>query len=50
MRYASGGGLTARERQRREQLRLETARRFGQGETAKETAASLRVTGRTVER
>ena len=32
MRYAQGGGLTAYGRRRREQARLEAARRFEQGE------------------
>jgi transposase len=50
MRYASGGGLTARDRERRERLRLETARRFEVGEATGEIAASLRVTVRTVQR
>lgn len=50
MRYASGGGLTAGDRERRERLRLETARRFEAGEGTAEIAASLRVTVRTVQR
>jgi transposase len=50
MRYASGGGLTARERERREQVRLEAAERFARGDKSQQIAADLRVTERSVER
>jgi hypothetical protein len=43
MRYAQGGGLTAEGRRRREQVRLEAARRFEQGPAVAEIAADLRV-------
>ena len=43
MRYAQGGGLTAEGRKRREQVRLEAARRFEQGAAVAEIAADLRV-------
>src|SRR5207247_260947 len=50
MRYAQGGGLTAEGRRRREQVRLEAARRFGQGLPAAVIAAELRVSERSVRR
>ena len=40
MRYAQGGGLTAEGRRRREQVRLEAARRFEQGAPAAVIAAA----------
>src|SRR6516165_8265349 len=50
MRYAQGGGLTAEGRRRREQVRLEAARRFGQQVPAAVIAAQLRVSERSVRR
>src|SRR5205809_118433 len=50
MRYAQGGGLTAEGRRRREQVRLEAARRFEQGVPAAAIAAELRVSERSVRR
>src|SRR5256884_664841 len=50
MRYAQGGGLTAEGRKRREQVRLEAARRFEQGAPAAVIAAELRVSERSVRR
>jgi tRNA U34 5-methylaminomethyl-2-thiouridine-forming methyltransferase MnmC len=43
MRYAQGGGLTMRERARREALRLEAADLLTAGMTAEQVAAQLRV-------
>ena len=50
MRYAQGGGLTAEGRRRREQVRLEAARRFEQGAPAAVVAAELRVSERSARR
>jgi transposase len=50
MRYAQGGGLTAEGRWRREQVRLEAARRFGRRVPAAVIAAELRVGERSVRR
>src|SRR2546421_4475104 len=50
MRYAQGGGLTAEGRKRREQVRLDAARRFEQGAPAAVIAAELRVSERSVRR
>ncbi|MGH3069664.1 MAG: helix-turn-helix domain-containing protein [Streptosporangiaceae bacterium] len=50
MWYAQGGGLTAEGRRRREQVRLEAARRFGQRAPAAVIAAELRVSERSVRR
>ena len=44
MRYAHGGGLTAEERGRREQVRLQAAELFAQGVAPVEVARRLRVT------
>src|SRR5688500_14363430 len=44
MRYAQGGGLTAEERARREQVRLEAAEWIEEGATDQEVAARFRVT------
>jgi transposase len=43
MRYADGGGLTAKARQRREAVRLEAAALFGEGVKPREVARQLRV-------
>jgi transposase len=43
MRYADGGGLTAKARQRREAVRLEAAALFGKGVKPREVARQLRV-------
>jgi transposase len=48
MRYAQGGGLTAEGRRRREQVRLEAARRFERRVPAAVIAAELRVSERSV--
>ncbi|WP_131669471.1 helix-turn-helix domain-containing protein, partial [Frankia torreyi] len=50
MRYATGGGLTAEDRDRRERIRQEAAHLFEQGVSNREVAAGLRVTERSVER
>ncbi|XWY52696.1 hypothetical protein ACNJZD_46355 [Streptomyces ipomoeae] len=47
MRYAHGGGLTPRERQKREWVRLEAADRFARGEKTEAVAEDLRVTTRS---
>jgi transposase len=44
MRYAHGGGLTAKERGRREAVRLEAAEMFAGGASVTEVARGLRVT------
>ncbi|MEV0695721.1 helix-turn-helix domain-containing protein [Streptomyces sp. NPDC050388] len=44
MRYADGGGMTARERARREALRMRAAELFAAGVTAPEVAERLWVT------
>jgi len=41
VRYAQGGGLTAEGRRRREQVRLDAARRFKQGAPAAVIAAVM---------
>lgn len=50
MRYAQGGGLTPERQSFREQLRLDTAERFGLGETNAVIAKELRVSVRSVQR
>jgi putative transposase len=50
MRYAQGGGLTAKRRQDREEIRLQAAQRFARGEATAVIAADLRVSERSVER
>jgi transposase len=50
MRYATGGGLTAADRERRERVRLEAAERFECGENCGQVAAALRVSQRSAER
>lgn len=50
MRYAQGGGLTPREQQARERVRLEAGARFARGEKTAEIAAVLRVGTRQVEK
>jgi len=50
MRYAQGGGLTAADRSRREQVRLEAVKRFEQRAPTAGIAAELRVTERSVRR
>src|SRR5258705_11059967 len=50
MRYAQGGGLTPKEQQTRERVRLEAGARFAQGEKTTEIAAGLRVGKRQVEK
>src|SRR3954451_3489583 len=44
MRYAQGGGLTAEERARREQVRLAAAEWIEEGATDREVAVRFRVT------
>jgi hypothetical protein len=44
MRYAQGGGLTAEECARRQQVRLEAAEWIEEGATDREVAARFRVT------
>jgi transposase len=48
MRYADGGGLTARERSRREQVRLQAAEMFVHDADARQVASSLRVSTKSV--
>lgn len=48
MRYAQGGGLTAGERTRREQVRLRAVEMFGERVETAEIARELRVTPRSV--
>ena len=48
MRYADGGGLTAKERSRREQVRLQAAEMFGDDTDARQIAESLRVSAKSV--
>src|SRR4051794_9279884 len=50
MRYARGGGLTAEECARREQVRLEAAEWIEEGATAEEVAERFRVTRMSVNR
>src|SRR3954465_7452927 len=50
MRYAQGGGLTAEECARREQVRLEAAEGIEEGATDREVAARFRVTRMSVNR
>src|SRR3954453_13461539 len=50
MRYAQGGGLTAEERARREQVRLGAAEGIGGGASDQEVAARFRVTRMSVNR
>jgi transposase len=50
MRYATGGGLTAGERDRRERVRMEAAERFARGELVGQVAVGLRVGVRSVQR
>ncbi|MFI9270196.1 winged helix-turn-helix domain-containing protein [Kitasatospora sp. NPDC052896] len=47
MRYADGGGLTAKARQRRESVRLEAATLFDEGVPPREVARRLRVTAKS---
>ncbi|WP_281155728.1 winged helix-turn-helix domain-containing protein [Streptomyces sp. HYC2] len=47
MRYADGGGLTAKGRRRREAVRLEAAGLFADGVTAPEVARRLRVSSKS---
>jgi transposase len=49
-RYASGGGLTAKMRVRRESVRLEAAQRFARSEKNADIAAGLRIHVRTIEK
>jgi transposase len=50
MRYADGGGLTAKERARREALRMDAAGMFASGVRPAQIAARLRVTPKSVYR
>lgn len=50
MRYAHGGGLTPKEQEKRERVRLEAAERFTRGEKTEAVARELRVTSRSVRR
>src|SRR3954471_17213980 len=50
MRYAPGGGLTAEECARREQVRLEAAEWIEEGATDREVAERFRVTRMSVNR
>ncbi len=47
MRYADGGGLTVKGRQRREAVRLEAAGLFAEGVTPPEVARQLRVSSKS---
>jgi transposase len=48
MRYSDGGGLTAKERSRREQVRLQAAEMFEQDADARQVASALRVSTKSV--
>jgi hypothetical protein len=48
MRYPDGGGLTAQDRPRREQMRLQAATMFAQDADARQVAQSLRVGTKSV--
>ncbi|MER6461642.1 hypothetical protein ABT278_14355 [Streptomyces sp. NPDC001228] len=50
MRYAREGGLTPREQEKRERVRLEAAERFARGEKSEAVAGEPRVTPRPVRR
>ncbi|MFD5574966.1 winged helix-turn-helix domain-containing protein [Streptomyces cadmiisoli] len=50
MRYAHGGGLTPKEQEKRERVRLEAAGRSARGEETGAVAGELRVTSRSVRR
>uniref|UniRef100_UPI002E2773E6 helix-turn-helix domain-containing protein n=1 Tax=Streptomyces lycii TaxID=2654337 RepID=UPI002E2773E6 len=50
MRYAHGGGLTPKEQEKRERVRLEAVERFARGEKTEAVARELRVTSRSVRR
>ncbi|MER5225505.1 winged helix-turn-helix domain-containing protein [Streptomyces flaveus] len=50
MRHAHGGGLTPREQEKRQRVRLEAAERFARGEKTEAVARKLRVTARSVRR
>ncbi|MER6445439.1 helix-turn-helix domain-containing protein [Streptomyces venezuelae] len=50
MRYAQGGGLTDAGRVARERVGLQAVARFEVGQTTRETAATRRVSERSVER
>ncbi|MDQ1005803.1 transposase-like protein [Streptomyces sp. V4I23] len=50
MRYPQGGGLTAERQQFREEVRLQAAERFAQGEASSVIAKDLRVSVRSVQR
>jgi transposase len=50
MRYAQGGGLTAGDRERREQVRMQAVKMFEQRAPAAKIAAELRVTEQSVRR
>ena len=50
MRYAQGGGLTPKQQQARERVRLDAGARFEQGEKTTDIAAALRVGVRQVEK
>ncbi|MFF3663553.1 helix-turn-helix domain-containing protein [Streptomyces olivochromogenes] len=50
MRYHQGGGLAAERQQFREELRLQTAKRFARGEATAVTAKDLRVSDRSLRR
>ncbi|MEU6443193.1 winged helix-turn-helix domain-containing protein [Streptomyces sp. NPDC047046] len=49
MRYPQGGGLTAERQHLREELRLQAAERFTQGEASSVIAGDLRVSVRSVQ-
>ena len=48
MRYPDGGGLTAQGRSRREQVRLQAAKRFAEDADARQIARSMRVSTKSV--
>jgi transposase len=49
-RYAQGGGLTAAQRERREQVRMDAAGRFARGESIRQVSKALRIGRRQVEK
>jgi transposase len=50
MKYSTGGGLTPRQQEARERVRLETAERFACGDETREIARDLGVSERSVRR
>jgi transposase len=47
MRYATGGGLTAKQRKKRESVRLQAAARFAEGASQADVVREFKVTSKT---